>query len=72
MQIAAPIEHLEYDILDLVTSGSKGPHKQLKYLSHLADSTPFGLIELDLRGLTRPCDYVKADGSMVREPLLSK
>ena len=57
-----PIEHLEFDILALVDAGNKGPHRQLKYLSHLADTTPFGQVEIDLKALSKASKFVDYQG----------
>lgn len=64
---------MEFDILDLASS-KKGPHKHLQYLGHLSDSTPFGLVEIDMKQLTKAnqSGIVGADGLPVKQALINK
>ena len=73
LRIEARIEEIEYDILDLTTS-HRGPHKQLKYLSHLCDSTPFGLVEIDTKALTKTNQpgLQDANGQPIKHALIKK
>lgn len=44
LRIESKIEEIEHDILDIAYS-----HKKLKYMSHLPDTTPFGLVEINMQ-----------------------
>jgi len=49
LQLTAKISEIEYDIL-LIHSLSQHS-KKYKYLDHLPDNTPFGMVEVDMRPL---------------------
>ena len=43
LRIESKIEEIEHDILDMEYT-----HKRMKYLSHMPDTTPIGLVEIDM------------------------
>ena len=51
MQIEAKIQEIEYDILLL--NMLEGQAKKFKYLDHLPDNTPFGMVEVDMKPLIK-------------------
>ena len=54
------MEEVDYDILDLQAKNT--PHKKLKYLGHLADTTPFGLVEINMHTLTKSGNHFNFEG----------
>jgi len=50
LSISATVLEIEYDILDL---RSQRPDKRMKYLDHLPDTTPFGLVEVEATDLVK-------------------
>lgn len=43
LRIESKIEEIEHDILDMEYA-----HKRMKYLKHMPDTTPIGLVEIDM------------------------